>query len=633
MFLSKKKYPIKLEAVALSKEVLCEYISSDITRVNQYCNILPGSFNFIDNLCEDVLLLIENNISNHFKLVFYNPLDSNDIYFEKSYLIINVRGVINVDKNKKSYKSYSQPIQIEFKDIPRPYEFDIFVHFTDQFLSLEKIEQKSILKKFSFKWFEFAPNDVDVDVSAAAVVDHVSSEIGHTYTQENEEQVPSSPSSSLPSSLPFSNQLLIASYAYSDSHKLIEEMAKLSTSHDLIPVLWTYAEGPRVIGASGDNYSHRYHFNDELFTSSLLSPFDLLKFIKHQSKKNIFYILEDFHYYLARDNISSSDYAELISLIKSMPNALKSCQSYLTILAPTTDLPAEISPIFEIIKSNSCKKKLFYLEKFGSDLSKLVLENKIRPVVGREFEIMECLKVLSRMETNNPLLVGKSGVGKTAIVEGLAAMIINGKVPAQLSQKRVISLNLNLIISDTKYRGEFEKRLDGLLEEVKENSKKVIIFIDEIHTLLGMGRTEGSTGAENILKPALSRGEFPCIGATTYEEYDKYIKPDKALSRRFQIIDIKEPNQQDTFVILKGIKNIYEKHHQVVINDQALFKCIEISNQILPNQYYPGKAIKIMDSVCASASLSGFTTVTSDFVNKEFNINDNNNSNNYNNKG
>ncbi|MBF0207933.1 MAG: ATP-dependent Clp protease ATP-binding subunit, partial [Oligoflexia bacterium] len=346
-----------------------------------------------------------------------------------------------------------------------------------------------------------------------------------------------------------------------------------------------------------------------------------LRFIKNGTRANSAYILEDFHYYLSRETLASAEFAELISLIKSMPSALKASNSFLIILAPTLDLPPEIASIFELVKSSVAKKKLYYLEKFGSDLSKMVLENKIRPVVGREAEITECLKVLSRMEINNPLLVGKSGVGKTAIVEGIAAMIINGKVgkvSPVFAQKRIISLNLNLLISGTKYRGEFEKRLEGLLDEVRENVQKVIIFIDEIHTLLGMGRTEGSMGAENVLKPALSRGEFPCIGATTYEEYENYIKPDKALSRRFQVVNVSEPDAEYTLKILRGVKNIYEGHHQVEIQDQALIKCIQVSQELLPNQYLPGKAIKVMDSVCASAAMVGLRTITPDFVVDEY---------------
>ena len=179
-------------------------------------------------------------------------------------------------------------------------------------------------------------------------------------------------------------------------------------------------------------------------------------------------------------------------------------------------------------------------------------------------------------------------------------------------------MNLNALVSGTKYRGEFESRIQGLVEEVKSNKGRIIVFIDEIHTLLGMGSTEGSTGAENILKPSLARGEFPCIGATTQEEYLKYIEPDKALARRFQTIPISEPDRSQTHDILKGIKSVYEKHYGLEITDQALAACLEMAVRFLPQQCFPGKAIRILDGVCASASLAGQDSVTEKNVTEEF---------------
>jgi ATP-dependent Clp protease ATP-binding subunit ClpC len=344
-----------------------------------------------------------------------------------------------------------------------------------------------------------------------------------------------------------------------------------------------------------------------------------LSCIKNECQRNTLYLLEDFHYYLKRENLSAQEFAELISMIKSMPEVLKSLNSFMVILAPSPDLPPEIAPIFDIIRDDVAGQRLHYLERFGRDLTKLVLEGKIKPIVGRDREIFECLKVLSRMETNNPILIGKAGVGKTAVVEGLARVIIKKEVPAVFEHKRIIALNLNAIISGTKYRGEFEKRIESLVEEVKSNAERVIVFIDEIHTLLGMGSTEGSPGAENILKPSLARGEFPCIGATTYEDYRKYIEPDKALARRFQTITIPEPDLSQSIKILKDIKHVYENHHQLKISEEALAKCVEMSNQFIPDQCFPGKAIRMLDSVCASASLACKDIVTAELVADEFN--------------
>jgi ATP-dependent Clp protease ATP-binding subunit ClpA len=222
------------------------------------------------------------------------------------------------------------------------------------------------------------------------------------------------------------------------------------------------------------------------------------------------------------------------------------------------------------------------------------------------------------MEANNPILVGKAGVGKTAVVEGLAHLIVKKEVPAMFRERRIIALNLNAMVSGTKYRGEFETRIEGLVEEVKSNVGRIIVFIDEIHTLLGMGSTEGSTGAENILKPSLARGEFPCIGATTPEEYRQYIEPDRALARRFQTVPIPEPDIPQSLEILKGIKSVYEKHYGLRITDQALAACVEMAARFLPMQCFPGKAIRMLDGVCASASLAGRDSVNGESVAEEF---------------
>jgi len=243
----------------------------------------------------------------------------------------------------------------------------------------------------------------------------------------------------------------------------------------------------------------------------------------------------------------------------------------------------------------------------------------VKPIVGRDGEIYSCLKVLSQMEANNPILVGKAGVGKTAVVEGLAQLIVRKEVPALFRDKRIIALNLNALISGTKYRGEFETRIEGLVEEVKSNVGRIIVFIDEIHTLLGMGSTEGSTGAENILKPSLARGEFPCIGATTSEEYEQYIAPDRALARRFQTVTIAEPDMAQSLDILKGIKSVYEKHYGLRVTDQALTACVEMAARFLPAQCFPGKAIRMLDGVCASVSLAGRGSVDEESVAEEFN--------------
>jgi ATP-dependent Clp protease ATP-binding subunit ClpA len=305
--------------------------------------------------------------------------------------------------------------------------------------------------------------------------------------------------------------------------------------------------------------------------------------------------------------------------MKSMPEVLKERNSLVVILAPTLDLPPEVAPIFGVIRDETSGRRLHFLERFGQDLTGQVENGRIKPIVGRDREIYACLKVLSQMEANNPILVGKAGVGKTAVVEGLAHLIVKKEVPVMFRDKRIIALNLNAMVSGTKYRGEFESRIEGLVEEVKSNVGRIIVFIDEIHTLLGMGSTEGSTGAENILKPSLARGEFPCIGATTPEEYQQYIEPDRALARRFQTVPISEPDRPQSLEILKGIKSVYEKHYGLRITDRALAACVEMASSFLPQQCFPGKAIRILDGACASASLAGRDAVNEENVAEEFN--------------
>jgi ATP-dependent Clp protease ATP-binding subunit ClpA len=410
------------------------------------------------------------------------------------------------------------------------------------------------------------------------------------------------------------NNLFIA--AYTDSRKLIDRFTRVSAQLGLIPLQWTLSDGFQDIG---DKYAGKYKVSDNYLLHAKLSPLEALGVIRNECQSHTLYLLEDFHYYLRRENLSGQEFVELISIMKSMPEVLKQRHSFVVILAPTPDLPPEVAPIFGVIRDEVAGRRLHFLERFGRDLTEQVEAGRIKPIVGRDAEIYSCLKVLSQMEANNPILVGKAGVGKTAVVEGLAQLIVKKKVPAMFRDKRIIALNLNAMLSGTKYRGEFETRIGGLVEEVKSNVGQIIVFIDEIHTLLGMGATEGSTGAENILKPSLARGEFPCIGATTSEEYRQYIEPDRALARRFQTVAIPEPDVPQSLAVLKGIKSVYERHYGLRITDQALAACVEMASRFLPTQCFPGKAIRMLDGVCASASLAGIDSVNEASVAEEFN--------------
>lgn len=239
------------------------------------------------------------------------------------------------------------------------------------------------------------------------------------------------------------------------------------------------------------------------------------------------------------------------------------------------------------------------LGKYAQDLVELAKKQKFDPVIGRDGEIRNVIRILSRKTKNNPVLIGEPGVGKTAIAEGLAQRIVKGDVPQNLKERRIFSLDMGALIAGAKFRGEFEERLKAVLNEVKRSEGQIILFIDELHNIVGAGRTEGSMDAGNLLKPMLARGELHCIGATTLDEYRKYIEKDAALSRRFQPVTVNEPSVEDTISILRGLKERYEVFHGVKINDSALVEAAVLSNRYISERYLPDKAIDLVDEACA----------------------------------
>ncbi|MFZ7133008.1 MAG: ATP-dependent Clp protease ATP-binding subunit [Eubacteriales bacterium] len=246
------------------------------------------------------------------------------------------------------------------------------------------------------------------------------------------------------------------------------------------------------------------------------------------------------------------------------------------------------------------------LDKYGRDLTQMAVEGGLDPVIGREKEIERVIQILSRRTKNNPCLIGEPGVGKTAIAEGLAQKIVEGNVPENLKDKRVVSLDLSSMVAGAKYRGEFEDRLKNVMEEIK-SAGNIILFIDEMHTIIGAGAAEGAIDASNILKPALARGELQAIGATTLDEYRKHVEKDSALERRFQPIDVGEPSKEEAFEILKGLRDRYEAHHKVTITDEALRAAVELSHRYINDRYLPDKAIDLIDEAASRIRLNILT--------------------------
>ena len=300
----------------------------------------------------------------------------------------------------------------------------------------------------------------------------------------------------------------------------------------------------------------------------------------------------------------------LQNMIKDTGKALESLQNGGVPAKGDEDVPqadyTEVPDSPRRERRSKRKKELKFLGNYCTNLSQRAADGKLDAVIGRDKEIARVIQILSRRTKNNPVLIGEPGVGKSAVIEGLAQLIVAGKVPETLTGKRILSLDLGSMIAGSKYRGEFEERLKDTIQEVHKQGN-VILFIDEFHTIIGAGKAEGSMDAANILKPALARGELQCIGATTIDEYRKNIEKDAALERRFQPVMVGEPTAEEALAILKGLRDRYEAHHKVKITDEALEAAVSLSDRYIADRFLPDKAIDLMDEAASRVRLHSFT--------------------------
>ncbi len=333
-------------------------------------------------------------------------------------------------------------------------------------------------------------------------------------------------------------------------------------------------------------------------TSAVLSEIPFTAAAKKSLEYAVEYARHFHHNYIGTEHL-------LLGIFKERQNqAARILRDY----GVTEDkLMRQISHTLEMARKKAKEEKeLKVLAQFGTDLTELARQEKLDPIIGREDEMERIIQILSRRTKNNPVLIGEPGVGKTAIVEGLAQRIARSDVPEPIRRKRIVSLDLGTLVAGTKYRGQFEERLKAVVNEIK-TSKEIILFIDEIHTLIGAGAAEGSLDASNMLKPALSREELQCIGTTTLADYRKYIEKDGALARRFQSILIQPPTSEHTSLILQGLREKYETYHKVKIPDQSITLAVQVAEQYLNDRFLPDKAIDVLDEACSRRKIEGYT--------------------------
>ncbi|MBF0508213.1 MAG: ATP-dependent Clp protease ATP-binding subunit [Deltaproteobacteria bacterium] len=402
--------------------------------------------------------------------------------------------------------------------------------------------------------------------------------------------------------------------AYHNHLEDLTNLAETIRAQGRIPVTWSKAGGFKI-----EQLSVHYPLFDNINVQRLSDPKEAIKFVISRPQKRIAYIFEDFHHYLGAEETINPVVGELRALTKELYAQADKHGVLVYFFVPYSyKPPSELEPFFESSRISSDAKVMEYLDRYGQKLTDQDYLRRIKPVIGATEVIDRVIQILAQMEANNPLLIGRPGVGKTAMVDGLARAIYQGRVPPHLKNRMVYSISLAGLIAGTRYRGDLEARVEGLMSEVIENKRGLIIFFDEIHTLVDAGAAEGGIGVGDILKPVLARGEFPCIGATTITGADRLLK-DPALARRFKKVMVHEPSAHETLEILRGVLPSLEKHHGLSIDDEALVSAIELSRIYIRDEYLPSKAISLVDGAAAYSLMRGRTRVTPKEILEEIN--------------
>ena len=390
------------------------------------------------------------------------------------------------------------------------------------------------------------------------------------------------------------------SLVFYDNH--VEDLERLVDAigeQNHVALVWSPSRGFLL-----DRLSTNYLLFEGTMTSRLRDPIEVLRFIIEKPQTRVSFVFEDFHHFIGKEGAVHPEIGEIRSLIKDLHRVMGERDERVYFFVPSSyEPPLELKPFWAMSAKTKTEAKGF-LELYGRNLTDEDYLRHAKPVVGMSAIIDRVIQILTQMEVCNPLLVGHPGVGKTAVVDGLALAMVNNRVPGALKGRMLYSLSLNSLVAGTRYRGDFEERIKQLMDEVRQSQGKIIVFIDEIHTLVEAGAAEGAMGAGEILKASLARGEFPCIGATTLTGAG-YFGKDPALSRRFRKIVVVEPTMEEALAILKGVAPSFEKHHGLKIEDAALKAAVELSAKHLHDEYLPGKAIALVDAAAAYCGMKG----------------------------